>query len=41
MLSFEKLIKDNNGELIIGDDNELKREKPNDFGQMLPKFLIS
>ena len=22
MLSFEKLIKDNNGELIIGDDNE-------------------
>ena len=22
MLSFEKLIKDNNGELIIGDDNQ-------------------
>ena len=22
MLSFEKLIKDNNGELIIGDDND-------------------
>ena len=22
MLSFEKLIKDNNGELVIGDDNE-------------------
>ena len=33
MLSFEKLIKDNNG--------ELKREKPNNLGQMLPKYLIS
>ena len=32
MLSFEKLIKNNNGELIIGDDNELKREKPNNLG---------
>ena len=41
MLSFEKLIKDNNGELIIGDDNELKREKPNNFGQMLPKYIIN
>ena len=33
MLSFEKLIKDNNG--------ELKGEKPNILGQMLPKYLIS
>ena len=33
MLSFEKLIEDNNG--------ELKREKPNNLGQMLPKYLIS
>ena len=49
MLSFEKLIKDNNGEIIIGNDNEycpvhfnkLKREKPNDFGHMFPKYIIN
>ena len=26
MLSFEKLIKDNNGKLIIGDDNDIEDE---------------
>ena len=43
MLSFEKFLKDNNCELIIGDDNdnELKREKANDLGHMLPKYIIN
>ena len=43
MLSFEKLLKDKNGEIIIGDDNdnELKREKPNDFAHMLTKYMIN
>ena len=35
MLSFEKLMKDNNGELIIGSDND------NDLRHMLPKYIIN